>query len=258
MAGRRLAAVLFLAAIPFGSAAQDTEAAIQRYRDMLQDDSPAELEELKGAELWKTSRGPKNVSLEQCDLGLGSGVVRGAYAQLPRYFADSGKVEDLESRLVSCMVTLQGFSPADAKKNPFSAPGRPSDKEALVSYIAAQSRGMKLDAPLSHPKEIEAFQIGEKLFYKRAGPHDFACATCHGDAGKRIRLQDLPLLTDPKEAQKIFTTWPAYRVSQGAVRTMQHRLFDCYCKCGIRRWNMFRRPSPPCRCSWRSSPKAGK
>jgi len=228
MAGRRLAVALFLAAIPFGAPAQDTEAAIQRYRDMLQDDSPGELEELKGAELWKANRGPKNVSLEQCDLGLGPGVVRGAYAQLPRYFADSDKVEDVESRLVTCMVTLQGFTPADAKRNPFSAPGRPSDKEALVSYIAAQSRGMKLDAPLSQPKEIEAFQIGEKLFYKRAGPHDFACATCHGDAGKRIRLQDLPVLTDPKEAQKIFTSWPAYRVSQGAVRTMQHRVFDCY------------------------------
>ena len=25
-----------------------------------------------------------------------------------------------------------------------------------------------------------------------------------------------------------YTTWPAYRVSQGEVRTMQHRLADCY------------------------------
>ena len=46
--------------------------------------------------------------------------------------------------------------------------------------------------------------------------------------GKRIRLQDLPKLTEPTEAQKVFTTWPAYRGSQGTVRTMQHRLFDCY------------------------------
>lgn len=228
MAARRLAVAMFLAAIPFGAPAQDTEAAIQRYRDMLQDDSPAELEELKGAEIWKARRGPKNASFEQCDLGQGPGVVRGAYAQLPRYFADSGKVEDIESRLVTCMVVLQGISPEEARRNPFSAPGRASDKEALVSYIAAQSRGMKLDAPLSHQKEIEAFQIGEKLFYKRAGPHDFSCATCHSESGKRIRLQDLPMLTEPKDAQKIFTTWPAYRVSQGAVRTMQHRLYDCY------------------------------
>jgi sulfur-oxidizing protein SoxA len=29
-------------------------------------------------------------------------------------------------------------------------------------------------------------------------------------------------------AQKAFATWPAYRVSQGAVRTMQWRLNDCF------------------------------
>jgi len=87
---------------------------------------------------------------------------------------------------------------------------------------------MKLNVPIRHAKEVEAFAMGEQLFYRRAGPHDFACASCHGDQGKRIRLQDLPMLTEPKEAQQIFTTWPAYRVSQGSVRTMQHRLYDCY------------------------------
>jgi sulfur-oxidizing protein SoxA len=29
----------------------------------------------------------------------------------------------------------------------------------------------------------------------RGGTHDFACASCHGEDGKRIRLQDLPNLT---------------------------------------------------------------
>jgi len=222
------AAGILLVAFSVHAPAQQTEQAIQRYRDMLQDDNPADLEELKGAELWKARRGPKQASLERCDLGLGAGVVKGAYALLPRYFADSDKVEDVESRLVTCMVTLQGISPADAKKNPFSAPGRASDKEALVAYIAGQSKGMKFNAPLAHPKEIEAFQIGEKLFYHRAGPFDFSCASCHAEPGKRIRLQELPNLTDPKDAQAIFPTWPGYRVSQGATRTMQHRLFDCY------------------------------
>ena len=87
---------------------------------------------------------------------------------------------------------------------------------------------MKLNVPIRHPKEVEAFHTGERLFNRRAGPHDFACASCHLEPGKRIRLQDLPRLTDPPEAQKIFTTWPAYRVSQGSVRTMHHRLYDCY------------------------------
>ncbi len=224
-----VAAGFFLACAPRFAKAQDkTMQEIEKYRQALAEGNPAELWEARGEDLWKKKRGPKNVTLEKCDLGLGAGVVKGAYAQLPKYFADTDKVQDTESRLVTCMVTQQGYTEEDAKKNPFSAPGRASDLEALTSYVAAESKGMKLNVMISHPKEVEAFQMGEQLFYRRAGPHDFACATCHTDQGKRIRLQELPKLTDPKEAQKVFTTWPAYRVSQGSVRTMQHRLYDCY------------------------------
>jgi sulfur-oxidizing protein SoxA len=36
---------------------------------MLAEGNPAELWEAAGEELWKKPAGPKNVSLEQCDLG---------------------------------------------------------------------------------------------------------------------------------------------------------------------------------------------
>jgi L-cysteine S-thiosulfotransferase len=72
------------------------------------------------------------------------------------------------------------------------------------------------------------YVLGEKMFFYRGGTHDFSCATCHGDDGKRIRLQDLPNLTKVEGAQKAYTTWPAYRVSQGEVRTFQWRLNDCF------------------------------
>jgi sulfur-oxidizing protein SoxA len=226
---RVAAAAALLTCVPLPATAQDkTAEEIEKYRKALAEGNPAELWEVRGEGLWTTKRGPNGVSLEKCDLGLGPGVVKGAYAQLPRYFADTDKVQDAESRIITCMVTLQGFKEEDAKKNPFSAPGRHSDMEALTSYVAAESKGMKMNAPIRHAKEREAFELGEQLFNRRAGPHDFACSTCHADQGKRIRLQDLPKLTESKEAQKVFTTWPAYRVSQGSVRTMQHRLYDCY------------------------------
>ena len=88
---------------------------IAKYREMLQDGNPAELFEMNGEELWTTKRGPKNASLEQCDLGKGPGVVEGAFVELPRYFADTGRVQDLESRLLTCMETLQGFDAADVE-----------------------------------------------------------------------------------------------------------------------------------------------
>jgi sulfur-oxidizing protein SoxA len=223
-----LCAAAGVTAVAVAQQPRSTADEIKRYREAVGEGNPAELWELRGAALWKQKRGPKGATLEQCDLGLGPGVVKGAYARLPRYFADTDRVQDAESRLVTCMVTLQGFTEEDAKKNPFSAPGRQSDIEAITAYVASESNGMKLDAPMRHPKEVAAFKAGERLFHRRAGPYDFACATCHADSGKRIRLQDLPKLTDPAEAKAVFTSWPAYRVSQGAVRTMQHRLFDCY------------------------------
>jgi sulfur-oxidizing protein SoxA len=57
---------------------------------------------------------------------------------------------------------------------------------------------------------------------------DFSCATCHVDPGKRIRLQELPVLVQPDIARQEIGDWPAYRVSQSTVMTMQHRITDCY------------------------------
>ncbi len=227
---QRLAAGLCVLALASGVSAQQrtTVEEIERYRAALGDGNPAELWEARGEGLWKEARGPKKASLEQCDLGLGPGLVKGAYTVLPKYFADSAKVEDLESRLVTCMVTLQGFTPEQAKKNPFGGPGQKSDIEALVAFVTAQSRGIKMNVAANHPAEQAAYDIGKKIFYFRGGPHDFSCASCHGADSQRIRLQDLPNLTKLADAQRAYTAWPAYRVSQGEVRSFQWRLYDCF------------------------------
>jgi sulfur-oxidizing protein SoxA len=207
----------------------NTQAELDRYRQMLGDGNPAELLVMRGEDLWKQKRGPKAVSLEACDLGKGPGVIKGAYVELPRYFPDTDAVMDAEARLVHCMVTLQGIDRAQAVKSPYSGAGqKQTDLEALVAFVVEESRGMTINLPQSHPKEIAAAQRGEKIFFYRAGPYDFSCASCHGDDGKRIRLQDLPNLMKTEPAQRAFATWPAYRVSQGAMRTMQWRIYDCF------------------------------
>ncbi len=229
----RAVSALAIAAVATGMAiAQDSKGStvqeIEKYRAALGEGNPAELWEARGEDLWKQKRGPKNASLERCDIGLGPGVVKGAYTVLPKYFPDTGKVQDLESRLVTCMTTLQGISEADAKKDHFGDGQRRSPMEALVAWITSESRGMKMNVAMDRPEERQAYEIGKTMFFYRAGPHDFSCATCHSHDNLRIRLQDLPNLTNPHDAQKAYTTWPGYRVSQGEVRTMQHRLFDCY------------------------------
>ena len=225
----RFAAAACLAAAFAAFAQNSTTEGIAKYREALQDGNPAELWEARGEGLWKEPRGPNKVSFERCDLGLGAGVVKGAYAQLPKYFADADRVMDLETRLVWCMVKLQGISEADAKKNPFgNGNDKKSNIEALVAYVTSESRGVKMNVSVAHPKEIEMYRVGEKMFYFRGGPHDFGCVTCHGHDDQRIWLQDLPNLTKLDGAQKAYTTWPAYRVSQGELRTFQWRLNDCF------------------------------
>jgi sulfur-oxidizing protein SoxA len=200
---------------------------IEEYRAMLADGNPADLFEAKGEALWKQKRGPKNASLQACDLGKGAGIVKGAFVELPRYFADTQRVQDLESRLVTCMETLQGFNGKEIADTPFGR-GEQNNVTALATYVAAESKGLKFNLPQSHSQEKVMYEVGKRLFFMRGGTHDFACASCHGEDGKRIRLQDLPNLTRNPGAGSGFGAWPAYRVSNGQMWGMQLRLNDCY------------------------------
>jgi len=223
-----LAGVAALCLLPLAATAQKSTAdGIAEYRAMLADGNPAELFEARGEALWKEARGPKKASLEKCDLGKGPGVVKGVFVELPRYFADTQRVQDMESRLLTCMETLQGFNATEVANARFGT-GEQRNMEALVAYVSAESRDMKFNLPQSHPQEKLAYEVGKKLFYMRGGPYDFSCASCHGEDNKRVRLQDLPNLTKNPGAGNGFGAWPAYRVSSGELWSMQRRLNDCY------------------------------
>lgn len=210
---------------PVIATAQDDPLA--EYHEMFGDDNPAELWEARGKELWEQPRAEERTLAKTCDLGLGAGVVAGAYARLPRHFDDTKRVQDLESRLLTCLERL-GADQAELLKHRFGDGDSKSDLEALVAWLVSQSRGAKVEVSLEHPDERRAYELGRAIFFYRAGTHDFSCATCHATAGKRIRLQELPDLTHPEGARAAYTHWPAYRVSQGEFRTMEWRLTDCF------------------------------
>ena len=206
-------------------------AEFEKFRAVLEDANPAELFEAQGEEFWKAKRGPNKVSLaETCDLGLGLGKTQGAYVQMPRYFKDADKVMDAERRIVWCMVNKQGFKEADLTKKPFSDGVTTPDQTSLVTYIAAQSAGMKFAVPLKDPKVKEVFEIGKEIVGYRAGPYDFSCNTCHGPdvEGKRIRMQSLPNINSPKGAAKAVLGWPGYRLTGNRMLTHQWRMTDCF------------------------------
>jgi sulfur-oxidizing protein SoxA len=149
------------AAAPTGGAPTNE---IEKYRAMIADGNPADLYEAAGEDIWKKPMGPKNVSLEKCDLGMGPGVVKGAYTQLPKYFKDTNKVQDLESRLVTCMVRLQGYDANEIITAGFEK-GKRKDVEAVVAYVVANSKGMPIKVSIKHPKEKEMYELGKKSFF---------------------------------------------------------------------------------------------
>jgi sulfur-oxidizing protein SoxA len=228
---RRIAAVAaaLLLAAPGLAGAQGKSASdgIAEYRKMLEDGNPADLFEARGEALWTQKRGPRNASLERCDLGRGPGVVKGAFVALPRWFADTGRVQDLESRLLTCIETLQGI-PADTIAKTAFGRDEQRNMEGLVAYVSAASRGLRFELPQAHAEERAMYELGKRAFFYRGGSHDFSCASCHGEDGKRIRLQDLPDLTKNPGDGIGFAAWPAYRVSSGELWGMQRRLNDCF------------------------------
>ncbi|MGY0197267.1 sulfur oxidation c-type cytochrome SoxA [Leptothrix sp. BB-4] len=220
-------ALALAAAAGAAMAQKSTADGIAEYRRMLEDGNPADLFEAKGEDLWTQKRGPKNATLEACDLGKGPGVVKGAFVELPRWFADTGRVQDLESRLVTCMATLQGFNADEIARTPFGR-GEMANVTALATWVAASSRGLRFNLPTAHAEERRTYELGKRAFFYRGGSHDFACATCHGVDGQRIRLQDLPNLTKNPGDGIGYAAWPAYRVSNGQMWSMQLRLNDCF------------------------------
>ena len=152
---------------------------------MLEDGNPAELFEAKGEALWKQKRGPKNASLEACDLGKGPGVVKGAWVEMPRYFADT------EAR------AGPRVAPADLHGNAAGLQRRRDRQDAVRPRRAGQHRrrwrrgspprraAMKLaTCRKAHAEERRVYELGKRAFFFRGGPYDFSCASCHGEDGQ--------------------------------------------------------------------------
>ena len=201
-----------------------------------QDQVPSHLQELlelgmhpgdayvdEGREMFHKP-GPNGKSCATCH-GQDGAKLEGAYAKMPRYYDDIGKVADIDLRIWSCMTKYMGYDPKDKKLkkqfNKWSGPYR----VPLASYVASLSNGQKINVQLKHPEEKRLYELGEKLWFMRVGARDFSCGICHTVlAGKRIRLQGLP---DPVKA-KVYTHWPAYRFGSDKMWTMEDRVRSCF------------------------------
>lgn len=217
----QVAGLMALWVLAFASAQEgvDPREEAKRQKQLLLETSgilPTELVVEQGKELFQR-KGPSGKTMAECDFGLGKGVLEGAAARLPRYFLDTGRVEDLDSRILTCMTRVQGYKREQIRR---------SEVVAVAFYIASKSTGQKIQVRLLFPQERELYALGEKLFYARSGARDVGCATCHVTyVGKRAGV--LPY-ADVLGKDQSWTHWPAYRYSNDQIWTMQDRIRACY------------------------------
>jgi len=103
---QRVVRVLFVAILCVAqlAAQTNTEEGIAKYRQMLQEGNPADLWGCTGEGIVSSRNAdPSRYHSKACDLGLGPGVVKGAYAAIAALFQDAKQVQS-ESRLITCMV----------------------------------------------------------------------------------------------------------------------------------------------------------
>ncbi len=174
----------------------------------------------------------KKYNLDKCDLGLGPGVFKGAAAQLPRYFADAGKVMDLETRVGWCLQKYAGMTQEQVLKFVRQCWGKSgncvSDYDGIIMYLTMESNGQKINVNLKDPHVKRMYDIGKQVYYTRLGPWDFNCATCH--AGKqevRIRATKLWSMDRPGEVGQAVSIFPKYLVRWGLPMTMHYRYAEC-------------------------------
>ena len=216
----------------FPALAQDeTEKAIEKYRQMLKEDpwsnpGTARCRSRRGAvdDGARTKQGVARAVRSR----QGAGRVEGAFAELPRYFADAGPGDgcrDAHSVVHGEAAGLQPRRPrqAAASRRRPAGQGARRDRDLRRQQVERHEVCRQGRAP----KEKDAVALGEALFFRRSGPFDFSCATCqrrrqaHPAAG-------IAASVEAEEARKVVGEWPAYRVSSTHVMTMQHRLYDCY------------------------------
>lgn len=92
----------------------------------------------------------------------------------------------------------------------------------LVSYMAHQSRGKKINISVPNESAMQAYRDGKKFYFTRRGQLNFACNHCHFDnAGKYLRTEAL----GPALGQT--TGWPTYRNKWGELGPLHRRYIGC-------------------------------
>jgi L-cysteine S-thiosulfotransferase len=178
----------------------------------MQDDdtaNPGILWVLQGESLWVKKAGAADRSCADCHGDARTGM-KGVAARYPTFDAVLGRPLDLEQRINQCRTERQRAEPLAWES---------ADLLALTAFVARQSRGLPITAPIDARLRVLS-DLGKELFHRREGQMNLSCSQCHDDNwGKRLAGNVIP--------QGHPTGYPLYRFEWQSLGSLQRRLRNC-------------------------------
>ncbi len=161
----------------------------------------------KGKKLWETAF-HNGRTFADCFPRDGHNVV-GNY---PYFDETLGKVVSFENAINACLRTNGEAELAYGEREPMGL---------LTAYARTLSDGMPINIRVDSPGALARYEAGKKLFFRRIGQLNAACAGCHlHNAGKIMRME----IISPALGQA--THWPIFRGGE-ELMTFQARFKRC-------------------------------
>lgn len=144
---------------------------------------------------------------------------------LPKYIAGFPRYVEPAKKVVTLAQTVQMAAAQAGKPVP-----KLESKEMvkMSAYVKSLANGQKTNIDVKANKHmVEMMKLGQQVFEERRGGRGLSCNNCHSPeiVGQRLRMQQLPDLGAKETAAA--GTWPAYRMTQSQMVTLDKRMQQC-------------------------------
>ncbi len=184
------------------------------YAEMLEN-NPAAMDVAEGEEIFNSLIGQEAYAKM---LGIKVKELPKTIAGFPRFVKAANKVVTLSQSLQMAMLDRgQAVAKLESK-----------EMVKMSAYVKSLANDQKINIDVKANKQMqEMVALGQKIFEERRGGRGLSCNSCHSPdiVGSRLRMQALPDLGSKETASA--ATWPAYRMTQSAMVTLDKRMQQC-------------------------------
>ncbi|MBN2870206.1 MAG: sulfur oxidation c-type cytochrome SoxA [Campylobacterales bacterium] len=184
------------------------------YAELLEN-NPAEMDVAEGEQLFGDLIGAEGYAKM---LGVNEKDLAAYLAGFPRYVEPAKKVVTLSQTIQMAAATAKKPVPKLESK----------EMVKMTAYVKSLANGEKTSIDVKANKHMEQMlKLGQQVFEERRGGRGLSCNSCHSAdiVGQRLRMQPLPDLGAKETAAA--GTWPAYRMTQSQMVTLDKRFQQC-------------------------------